>query len=247
LTATELAEDATVSRQAIVKHLQLLANAGLAVASRDGREVRYAPPRTPRITLRLAERPASAWDRRLAALEKNVRDDRTSSRHHHGNAERRPTASDCENQGDLGPWRWWIGENCGGDLPLALIFLDLRVLRTRFGPSTNDSGNSVRTFSPKGSEITRDWLVIDAEGLVLGRIATVAASLLRGKHRVYFAPHIDCGDNVIIVNAEQGSPDGQQGRPRSSPTTTRVTRADCARRPGRRCWTRTPSSWSSTP
>jgi large subunit ribosomal protein L13 len=62
-------------------------------------------------------------------------------------------------------------------------------------------GSSVRTFSPKVSEITREWLVIDAEDLVLGRVATVAASLLRGKHRVYFAPHVDCGDNVIIVNA----------------------------------------------
>ncbi len=64
-------------------------------------------------------------------------------------------------------------------------------------------GSSVRTFSPKVSEITRDWLVIDAEGLILGRAATVAASLLRGKHRVYFAPHVDCGDNVIIVNADK--------------------------------------------
>ena len=64
-------------------------------------------------------------------------------------------------------------------------------------------GSSVRTFSPKTSEITRDWLVLDAEGLVLGRVATVAASLLRGKHRVYFAPHVDCGDNVIIVNADK--------------------------------------------
>jgi len=64
-------------------------------------------------------------------------------------------------------------------------------------------GSSVRTFSPKVSEITRDWLVIDADGLVLGRVATVAASLLRGKHRVYFAPHVDCGDNVIIVNADK--------------------------------------------
>jgi len=64
-------------------------------------------------------------------------------------------------------------------------------------------GSYVRTFSPKDSEITREWLVIDAEGLVLGRVATVAASLLRGKHRVYFAPHIDCGDNVIIVNADK--------------------------------------------
>jgi large subunit ribosomal protein L13 len=64
-------------------------------------------------------------------------------------------------------------------------------------------GSSVRTFSPKVSDITREWLVIDAEGLVLGRLATVAASLLRGKHRVYFAPHVDCGDNVIIVNADK--------------------------------------------
>jgi large subunit ribosomal protein L13 len=64
-------------------------------------------------------------------------------------------------------------------------------------------GSSVRTFSPKTSEITRDWLVLDAEGLVLGRLATVAASLLRGKHRVFFAPHIDCGDNVIIINADK--------------------------------------------
>ena len=62
-------------------------------------------------------------------------------------------------------------------------------------------GSSVRTFSPKVSDITREWLVIDAEGLVLGRVATVAASLLRGKHRVFFAPHVDTGDYVIIVNA----------------------------------------------
>src|ERR1700722_4952033 len=73
--------------------------------------------------------------------------------------------------------------------------------------------SSVRTFSPKASEITREWLVIDAEGLVLGRLATVAASLLRGKHRVYFAPHIDCGDNVIIVNADKGMvPKNRLGR-----------------------------------
>jgi len=61
----------------------------------------------------------------------------------------------------------------------------------------------VKTFSPKLSELTRHWLVIDAEGLVLGRVATVAASLLRGKHRAYFAPHVDTGDYVIIVNADK--------------------------------------------
>ena len=64
-------------------------------------------------------------------------------------------------------------------------------------------GSTVRTFSPKVNDITREWLVIDAEGLVLGRVATVAASLLRGKHRVFFAPHVDTGDYVIIVNADK--------------------------------------------
>ena len=61
----------------------------------------------------------------------------------------------------------------------------------------------MRTYTPKAQDITREWHVIDAEGLVLGRVATVAASLLRGKHRTYFAPHVDTGDFVIIVNAEK--------------------------------------------
>jgi len=61
----------------------------------------------------------------------------------------------------------------------------------------------VKTFSPKTAEITREWHVIDAEGLILGRVATVAASLLRGKHRTFFAPHLDTGDFVIIVNADK--------------------------------------------
>jgi large subunit ribosomal protein L13 len=62
-------------------------------------------------------------------------------------------------------------------------------------------GTPVRTYTPKVAEITRQWHVIDAEGLVLGRLATVVASLLRGKHRTDFAPHVDTGDQVIIVNA----------------------------------------------
>ncbi len=59
----------------------------------------------------------------------------------------------------------------------------------------------MRTYSPKASEITRAWHVIDAEGLVLGRLCTEAARLLRGKHKTTFAPHMDTGDHVIIVNA----------------------------------------------
>jgi large subunit ribosomal protein L13 len=59
----------------------------------------------------------------------------------------------------------------------------------------------VRTYSPKASDIERGWHVIDADGLVLGRLATEVASILRGKHKPTFAPHIDTGDHVIVVNA----------------------------------------------
>jgi large subunit ribosomal protein L13 len=59
----------------------------------------------------------------------------------------------------------------------------------------------MRTYSPKASEITRAWHVIDAEGLVLGRMCTEAARILRGKHKPTFAPHMDSGDHVIIINA----------------------------------------------
>jgi large subunit ribosomal protein L13 len=61
----------------------------------------------------------------------------------------------------------------------------------------------VPTYSPKQSEITRGWYVVDAEGLVLGRVATEVARILRGKHKTMFAPHIDTGDFVIVVNADK--------------------------------------------
>jgi large subunit ribosomal protein L13 len=61
----------------------------------------------------------------------------------------------------------------------------------------------VRTYSPKPGEIERHWHVIDASDVVLGRLATHAATLLRGKHKPVFAPHVDTGDFVIIVNAEK--------------------------------------------
>jgi len=61
----------------------------------------------------------------------------------------------------------------------------------------------MRTYSPRASEITHAWHVIDAEGLVLGRLCTEAARILRGKHKPTFAPHLDTGDHVIIVNADK--------------------------------------------
>jgi large subunit ribosomal protein L13 len=61
----------------------------------------------------------------------------------------------------------------------------------------------VSTYSPKPSEITRAWHVIDANDVVLGRLAVQAATLLRGKHKPTFAPHMDTGDFVVIINAEK--------------------------------------------
>jgi large subunit ribosomal protein L13 len=59
------------------------------------------------------------------------------------------------------------------------------------------------TYTPKASEIERSWHVVDADGVVLGRLCTAVASILRGKHKPTFAPHIDTGDHVIIVNASK--------------------------------------------
>ena len=60
-----------------------------------------------------------------------------------------------------------------------------------------------RTFSPRARDLTRDWYVVDADGQVLGRLAAQVARILRGKHKPIFAPHVDTGDHVIIVNADK--------------------------------------------
>lgn len=61
----------------------------------------------------------------------------------------------------------------------------------------------MRTFTPKPDEVERSWYVIDAADVVLGRLASQAAQLLRGKHKPVFAPHVDAGDFVVIINAEK--------------------------------------------
>ena len=61
----------------------------------------------------------------------------------------------------------------------------------------------MRTYSAKPSEITRDWVVLDATGQPMGRLAVEAAKILRGKHKPTFTPHMDTGDHVIIINAER--------------------------------------------
>lgn len=59
------------------------------------------------------------------------------------------------------------------------------------------------TFSQKPAEVVKKWILIDAEGVVLGRLASLVANRLRGKHKATFTPHVDDGDNVIIINAEK--------------------------------------------
>ncbi len=61
----------------------------------------------------------------------------------------------------------------------------------------------MKTYSAKAAEVEKKWVVIDANGLVVGRLAALVAMRLRGKHKATYTPHIDCGDNVIVVNAEK--------------------------------------------
>jgi large subunit ribosomal protein L13 len=66
------------------------------------------------------------------------------------------------------------------------------------------------TYSAKASEIDKKWVLIDASGLVVGRLATVIAMHLRGKHKPTYTPHMDCGDNVIVINATKVLLTGQK-------------------------------------
>ena len=61
----------------------------------------------------------------------------------------------------------------------------------------------MKTYSAKPAEVEKKWIVVDAEGVVLGRLASIIAMRLRGKHKTIFTPHVDTGDNVIVVNAEK--------------------------------------------
>jgi large subunit ribosomal protein L13 len=61
----------------------------------------------------------------------------------------------------------------------------------------------MKTFNLKPADVKKDWVVIDADGLVLGRLASIIATRLRGKHNPAFTPNVDCGDNIIVINAEK--------------------------------------------
>jgi large subunit ribosomal protein L13 len=71
---------------------------------------------------------------------------------------------------------------------------------------------AMKTFSAKPADIEKKWIVIDAEGVVLGRLASIVAMRLRGKHKATFTPHMDMGDNVIIINADKVQMTGNKRR-----------------------------------
>jgi large subunit ribosomal protein L13 len=62
---------------------------------------------------------------------------------------------------------------------------------------------SYKTVSANSATVTKEWIVVDAEGQILGRLASKVAQIIRGKHKVNYTPHVDCGDNVIVINAEK--------------------------------------------
>ena len=66
------------------------------------------------------------------------------------------------------------------------------------------------TLSLKPAEVTKNWTLIDAEGLALGRLAVIIAQRLRGKHKPQFTPHVDCGDHIVVINAEKVALSGRK-------------------------------------
>ena len=68
----------------------------------------------------------------------------------------------------------------------------------------------MKTTSARAEDVQRDWYVVDAQGLTLGRLATRIATVLRGKHKPIYTPHVDCGDYVVVINAEQIHTTGQK-------------------------------------
>ena len=61
----------------------------------------------------------------------------------------------------------------------------------------------MKTYSARPADVEKKWVLVDADGVVLGRLASIVANRLRGKHKTTFTPHIDCGDNIIVINAEK--------------------------------------------
>ena len=91
----------------------------------------------------------------------------------------------------------------------------------------------MRTYTATPSDIEHKWVVVDAEGQVLGRLASEIAKIIRGKHKPMYTPHMDTGDNVIVINASKVK---LTGRKAEQTSTTRATWAASDSPPWRACW-----------
>ena len=84
--------------------------------------------------------------------------------------------------------------------------MDVLCFRAQVAPQLGhipERSGALRTYSPKAAEVQHEWWIVDAEDLVLGRLSTEVARILRGKHKTMFVPHMDIGDHVIVINAEK--------------------------------------------
>ena len=87
----------------------------------------------------------------------------------------------------------------------------------------------------QAAEVEKKWHLIDADGLVVGRVASIIANILRGKHKPSFTPHVDCGDHVVVINADKVRFTGKQAGPTRSITSTPAMPAASRRSPRARC------------
>lgn len=105
----------------------------------------------------------------------------------------------------------------------------------------------MKTYSAKPAEVEKKWIIIDAEGLVVGRLASLIATRLRGKHKPTFTPHIDCGDNVIVINADKVIFTGRKRENKSITGTPAIRAASKSARPKRCSKVVSPSAWWKKP
>jgi len=105
----------------------------------------------------------------------------------------------------------------------------------------------MKTFSAKPAEVTKKWVLIDAKGLVVGRLATIVAMRLRGKHLPTYTPHVDCGDNVIIINAQHAVLTGRKREQKTYTSTPAMSATSRSAPRARSSRASTPSACSRRP
>ena len=121
-----------------------------------------------------------------------------------------------------------------------------RIFVNKVHPAMKALSKTTRSIKP--AEVEKKWHLIDADGLVVGRLAVIVANLLRGKHKPSFTPHVDCGDHVVVINADKVRLHRQQARARRPITSTPATPAASRKSPPTRCSTAAfPSACSKRP